>query len=132
MGKRAKPNSEPLFTEGLGRLAVKSGSSFGAHNITISKLQQYIKEADYRPELVRGYFMKLAEEVGELSRAMRKRTEPATEATIKGSVEEEIYDVIYYALAIANCYDIDVEKWIYVKEKLNDEKYSRNRAESLR
>jgi NTP pyrophosphatase (non-canonical NTP hydrolase) len=75
--------------------------------------------------------MKLSEEVGELSRAMRKRTEPATEAIIKGSVEEEIYDVIYYALAIANCYDIDVEKWIYTKEKLNDKKYSRNRADSL-
>ena len=100
--------------------------------ITISKLQEYIKKTDCKPELTQGYFMKLAEEVGELSRAMRKRTEPATEANIKGSVEEEIYDVIYYALAIANCYDIDVEKWIYIKEKLNDKKYSRNRAESLR
>jgi hypothetical protein len=39
--------------------------------------------------------------------------------------------VIYYALAIANCYDIDVEKWIYVKEKINDDKYKRNHVEML-
>ncbi|MCL2003611.1 MAG: hypothetical protein FWG72_06375 [Oscillospiraceae bacterium] len=100
-------------------------------NITIARLQEYIKEQDYNPELKQGYFLKLAEEVGELSRAMRKNASPAAVETFKGSIEEEIYDVIYYALAIANCYDIDVEKWIYVKEKINDEKYGRNHAEAL-
>ncbi|GHU82333.1 nucleotide pyrophosphohydrolase [Clostridia bacterium] len=99
--------------------------------ISISKLQEYIREQDYRPELKQGYFLKLAEEVGELSLAMRKNATPATESTLKGTIEEEIYDVVYYALAIANCYDIDVEKWIYIKEKINDEKYSRNHADSL-
>ena len=99
--------------------------------ITISKLQKYIKEQDYAPDLSQAYFMKLAEEVGELSRAMRKNSPPATEENLKGTVEEEIYDVIYYALAIANCYDIDVEKWVYIKEKINDEKYSRNHADAL-
>jgi len=99
--------------------------------ITISQLQRYIKEQDYSPELKQGYFLKLAEEVGELSRAMRKNNTPATESEFKGTIEEEIYDVIYYALAIANCYDIDVEKWIYIKEKLNDEKYNRDHADSL-
>ena len=100
-------------------------------NITISKLQKYIKEQDHAPDAKQGYFLKLAEEVGELSRAMRKNSTPATASTLKGTVEEEIYDVIYYALAIANCYDIDVEKWIYIKEKLNDEKYQRNHADAL-
>ena len=99
--------------------------------ITISKLQAYIKEHDYNPELKQGYFLKLAEEVGELSRAMRKNSTPASEAGFKGTVEEELYDIIYYVLAIANCYGIDVEKWIYIKEKINDEKYSRERADSL-
>jgi NTP pyrophosphatase (non-canonical NTP hydrolase) len=99
--------------------------------ITISRLQKYIKEQDYNLEAKQGYFLKLAEEVGELSRAMRKNNTPATESTIKGTVEEEVWDVIYYALAIANCYDIDVEKWIYMKEKLNDKKYQRNHADSL-
>ena len=99
--------------------------------ITISKLQKYIKEQDYAPKLSQAYFMKLAEEVGELSRAMRKNSTPATEESLKGTIEEEIYDVIYYAFAIANCYDIDVEKWVYIKEKINDEKYSRNHADTL-
>ena len=100
-------------------------------NITISSLQNYIKEQDYRPELKERYFMKLAEEVGELSAAMLKNPKPATRESFKGSVEEEIYDVIYYALAIANCYEIEVEKWIYLKEKLSDQKYNKNHADSL-
>lgn len=74
--------------------------------------------------------MKLVEEVGELSRAIQKNSTPATMASLKGTIKE-IYDVIYYALAIANCYDINVEEWIYIKEKINDEKYSRNHADSL-
>ena len=102
------------------------------NKISISQLQKYIKEQDYNPELKQGYFLKLAEEVGELSRAIRKNATPATESTLKGTIEEEICDVIYYALAIANCYDIDVCKWIYIKEKINDEKYNRNNhADSL-
>ena len=101
------------------------------NKLTISKLQAYIKEHDYKPELKKEYFLKLAEEVGELSRAMRKNITPASEANIKGTIEEELYDIIYYVLAIANCYDIDIEKWIYIKEKINDEKYSRNCADSL-
>ena len=100
-------------------------------DITIARLQEYIKEQDYKPELKQGYFLKLAEEVGELSRAMRTNASPATVEIFKGSIEEEIYDVIYYALAIANCYDIDVTKWIFVKEQINDEKYKRNHADTL-
>ena len=99
--------------------------------ITIAKLQRYIKEKDHNPELKHAYFLKLIEEIGELSEAIRKNATPATHESFKGSIEEELYDVLYYTLALANCYDIDVEKWAYVKEKLNDEKYSRNSADSL-
>ena len=67
--------------------------------------------------------MKLAEEVGELSSAMRKNLRPVNENDIKGTVDEELWDVVYYALALANCYDIDLEKIIPMKEKLNNEKY---------
>ena len=41
-------------------------------NVTIKKLQEYIKLKDYKPELKNGYFLKLIEEVGELSEAIRK------------------------------------------------------------
>ncbi|MDL2225813.1 hypothetical protein LJC20_06440 [Eubacteriales bacterium OttesenSCG-928-M02] len=98
---------------------------------TIAALQQYIKEKDYHPEQIKDYFLKLSEEVGELAEAIRKNTAPVHESTFKGSVEEEIYDVIYYALAIANCYDIDVEKWIPVKERMNDLKYGTQNADKL-
>ena len=99
--------------------------------ITISKLQKYIRENDHHPERKHAYFLKLIEEIGELSEAILKDATPATKESFKGSIEEELYDVLYYTLALANCYDIDVEKWIYVKEKLNDEKYLRNRADLL-
>lgn len=92
--------------------------------ITIKYLQDYIRLKDYRPDLLKDYFLKLSEEVGELSRVIRKGGAVATETSIKDTVEEEIWDIIYYALAIANCYDIDVEKWIPVKEKINNEKYN--------
>jgi NTP pyrophosphatase (non-canonical NTP hydrolase) len=96
------------------------------HGITIKYLQEYIKAKDHNPNLAKDYFLRLAEEVGELSRAISKGAPKATETDIKGTIEEEIWDIVYYALAIANCYDIDVEKWIPIKERLSNEKYKNN------
>lgn len=92
--------------------------------ITIKYLQDYIKSKDYNPNLKKDYFLKLAEEVGELARAMHKNLRPLDETQIKETIEEELWDVIYFALAIANCYDIDLEKIIPKKEILNNEKYN--------
>lgn len=90
---------------------------------TIKYLQNYIKQKDYHPELLKDYFLKLAEEVGELSRAMRKDLKSESLEQIKGTIDEELWDVIYYTLAIANIYDIDIEEVIKAKEKLNQRKY---------
>lgn len=38
----------------------------------INELQKFIKERDYKPELKEKYFLKLVEEVGELSEVVRK------------------------------------------------------------
>ena len=95
-------------------------------SISVRYLQEHIKSNDYRPELKERYFMKLAEEVGELARAMRKNARP--EGDIKGTIEEELWDVMYYAIAIANCYDIDLERIIPLKEALNNEKYNHSVA----
>ena len=92
-------------------------------SITIRYLQDYIKSKDHHPDAGKDYFLKLSEEVGELARVMRTGGKRASEADIKDTVEEEIWDIIYYALAIANCYDIDVEQWIPVKEAVNNDKY---------
>ena len=90
---------------------------------TINYLQEYIKAKDNHPELVKEYFLKLSEEVGELSEAIRKNKIRIENSCVKGTIDEEIWDVIYYAIAIANCYDIDLEKAIKDKEKINAEKY---------
>jgi len=90
---------------------------------TIKYLQTYIKEKDFHPELLKDYFFKLTEEVGELSRAMRKGIKAQTSTEISGTVDEELWDVIYYALAIANIYDIDIEQVAKVKSEINESKY---------
>ena len=92
-------------------------------NTTIKYLQTYIREKDCNPELLMHYFLKLSEEVGELACAMRKGNKVADLAHIKGSIDEELWDVIYYALAIANIYGIDMEEVIRIKAALAEEKY---------
>ena len=42
---------------------------------------------------------------------------------IIGTIDEELWDVMYYALAIANLYDIDMEQVIKAKAKLNESRY---------
>lgn len=90
---------------------------------TVKYLQNFIKQKDYNPELLKDYFLKLAEEVGELSRAMRKGLKAASPEEIKGTVDEELWDVIYYAIAIANIYDIDLEQVIKTKSRMNEGRY---------
>jgi NTP pyrophosphatase (non-canonical NTP hydrolase) len=92
-------------------------------DITLRYLQKYIKAKDFSPDLKETYFLKLSEEVGELARAMRKKRR-MIEDNVKETIEEELWDVIYYVLAIANTYDIDLEEVIPLKEKLNNEKYN--------
>ncbi len=90
---------------------------------TIRYLQTYIKEKDFHPELLKDYFLKLTEEVGELSRAMRKGRNAQNGSDIVGTIDEELYDVIYYALAIANIYGIDIETVAKVKSELTESRY---------
>ena len=91
---------------------------------SVKYLQAYIKQKDYKPELKNDYILKLSEEVGELAKAIRKDVLYKDSDSIKGTIDEEIWDVIYYALAIANCYDIDVENIIKIKEEINNKKYN--------
>lgn len=91
--------------------------------ISVAYLQSYIRSKDYRPELVKDYFLKLAEETGELARAMHKGLRPQASGEIRGTIDEELWDVIYFSLAIANCYGIDMESVIPEKEALNNVRY---------
>ena len=91
---------------------------------TIKYLQSYIKSKDFKPELIKDYFLKLSEEIGELANVIRKNQLRRGSENIKGTIDEELWDVIYYALALANCYDIDIESVIKEKEDINNAKYN--------
>lgn len=90
---------------------------------TVKYLQNFIRQKDYNPEALKDYFLKLTEEVGELSRAMRKGLKAQNSEDIKGTIDEELWDVIYYAIAIANLYDIDLEQVIKTKSEMNQIRY---------
>ena len=92
--------------------------------MTISYLQRYIRSKDHNPGHEMDYFLKLIEELGELSNMIYKGAPHAEGDQIKGSIEEELWDVIYYTLALANLYDVDLERWIPVKETLNNRRYN--------
>ena len=42
----------------------------------------------------------------------------------RSNAGEEIWDCMYYLIALANCYDIDLEKTIAEKEAINNKKYN--------
>lgn len=95
------------------------------NNISISDLQRLVKKIDHKNNCIDKYFYKLSEEVGELAKAIRKDERLEKRENIKGTIEEELYDVIYYVVCLANMYDIDLEQCALLKEKLNAEKYNR-------
>ncbi|MCI8302416.1 MAG: hypothetical protein HFF68_06595 [Oscillospiraceae bacterium] len=54
---------------------------------------------------------------------MYRGLRPASPDEIWGTIDEEIWDVICFALAIANCYGIGVESAIARKEAFNAARY---------
>ncbi len=94
-------------------------------HINISDLQRLINQIDHKNNAIDKYFYKLSEEVGELAKSIRKNKRLESEGIIKDTIEEELYDIIYYVICLANLYNIDLEKCMILKEKLNAEKYNR-------
>lgn len=91
--------------------------------ITVKYLQDYIKSKDFRPDETSVYYMKLSEEMGELARAMRRDLRPTGASPLKETIDEELWDIMYYVIALANCYGVDLERVIPAKEALNNRKY---------
>ena len=94
--------------------------------ITIKHFQEYIKRKDFDPEKKHNYILKFMEESGELARAILYNYPHAEGNSIKNTIEEEFCDVLFYLCAIANLYDVDIEKWIPIKERENDKRYGTN------
>ena len=88
-------------------------------NITLKQLQEFIKNKDHKSGMEYGYFLKLIEEIGELAEVIRKRNKLGKDYDIKGTIDDELYDVLYYVVALANLYDVDLEKSCLLKEKIN-------------
>ena len=95
------------------------------NDLTIRKLQECIKNIDHKNNSNDKYMLKLMEEVGELAEVIRKNKRMDDEKNIKGTIEEELSDVLYYVVCLANINNIDLEKCIYLKENLNCQKYNR-------
>ncbi len=94
-------------------------------NITLKDFQKLIDNIDHKNNAIDKYFYKLTEEVGELAQAIRKNKRLAETGEIKGTIEEELYDVLYYTICLANLYRIDLETCGKLKEEVNAKKYSR-------
>ena len=94
------------------------------NDLTIRKLQKCIRSIDHKNNAIDKYMLKLMEEVGELAEVVRKNKRMEKGNSIKGTIEEELQDVLYYVVCLANINDIDLQDCIYLKEKLNCKKYN--------
>ena len=91
---------------------------------SLEKIQDNRSEAE-KKENSRRLVLKLIEEFGELAENIRKNLRYNGE-NIKGTIEEELFDIFYYIIAIANDYNIDLEEVFHIKDKINKEKYERS------
>ncbi len=107
-------NQKELFEE------LKSSS-------TMSGIQLYIKKVlklrGFANQTVKDKLLLLAEEVGELAKAVRKNSSGASVDPKRinnyDSVESEIADILIVLISIANVLDIDVFESLKEKEKIN-------------
>ena len=96
---------------------------------TLKYLQDFIWHKDYgytetmNEQTLFRLMLKLTEEVGELSRAIHRGARYNDPDDIKGTIDEELYDILYYTLCLAGLYGIDMEKTIERKEALNAARY---------
>ncbi len=95
------------------------------NDLTIRKLQECIKNIDHKNNSNDKYMLKLMEEVGELAEVIRKNKRMEKGESIKDTIEEELQDVLYYIICLANINNIDLQECVYLKEKLNCKKYRR-------
>lgn len=80
-----------------------------------------IIERGFKDESVSELLMLLMEESGELARACRKHTtvKSDTSREAKDQIDHELADILMYVFAIANKFDIDLEKAFRDKEEIN-------------
>lgn len=94
---------------------------------TLKDLQKYVldmeKERSFSKDVAVNLLM-LGEEVGELFKAIRKHGNlNKIDSNSKfGSVDEELADILIFICAIANRFEIDLEKAFRDKEEINNKR----------
>jgi NTP pyrophosphatase (non-canonical NTP hydrolase) len=97
-------------------------------NPTLRDLQDYFAticlERGWTKDSPPEKFVLFVEEVGELAKAIRKRTGLYHEAAKPNALalEEEFADVLSYLLDLANCYNVDLERAFRDKDAINQKR----------
>ncbi len=103
-------------------------------NSSVAEIQQYIrdmkKDRKFDNVTIEREMMLFLEELGELAKAIRKKTKGHLDVAKKydTSVEEELADCFIYLLSIANMNDIDIFKAFKEKEKIVKEYGNRKQS----
>ncbi|BDD43505.1 MazG nucleotide pyrophosphohydrolase domain-containing protein [Streptococcus ruminantium] len=94
--------------------------------VTVSVLEEYLRD-NYEMEVSeQSLFMKLVEEVGEVAELLNKRAGRkmvSEEEDLSSCLAEELADVIHYAVAIAAVNQLDLTEAIIEKDKCASVKY---------
>ncbi|MDH2427213.1 MazG nucleotide pyrophosphohydrolase domain-containing protein [Sphaerisporangium sp. TRM90804] len=93
--------------------------------LALDEIQRYVAEMEEErgfsgsPMLEQA--LRLAEETGEVCKAVRKATGmPIDPASVTGSIGEELADVLIYLAAIANRAGVDLADALRAKEQINE------------
>lgn len=91
---------------------------------TLTNLQKYVTELEHERGFINQNVIQkcllLGEEVGELYKAVRKSENISTDKNSSiHNLGKELADILIYICAIANRYDIDLEKAFRDKEEIN-------------
>jgi len=91
---------------------------------TLKDYQEYVHQMEVNRGFIKQNILQkclmLGEEIGELFKAIRKKEKIKIDHNSKfGSIDEELADVVMYLCAIANRFNIDLEKAFRDKEEIN-------------
>jgi NTP pyrophosphatase (non-canonical NTP hydrolase) len=88
--------------------------------IAIREVQEYVKSKGiwkFYMEDKNAWLLKFMEESGELAKAILQNYPRATGRVYENTLDEEFGDVLFCLCAIANLYDVDIEKWFIAKQQ---------------
>ncbi len=90
-------------------------------------IKKLCEERGYFADSTEETFLLLAEEVGELAKAIRQQSSLQNgDHSKKKDLEDELADVFWLTLALANKLDVDLETAFQNKEKTNQDRYNNN------